>query len=63
MAEKINSEKYVRDGSLIWWIGYAIFSLGFWMMFTKPEREEIKSLLLEAIDLLEEKAAQSVNAK
>lgn len=57
MAEKINSERYVRDGSLIWRIGYAIVSLGFWMMFTKSEREEIKSLLLEAMDLLEEKAA------
>ena len=60
MKETINPKKYIRDGSLIWKIGYIIFSVGFWMMFTEAERKEIKDMLLEAVDLFEEKAAEDL---
>ncbi len=59
MQKQISTESYTRSGTFIWMIGYALLTIGFWMLFTEQERIEVKALLLEGLDARDEKLARS----
>lgn len=59
MSSVPSSESYTRSGTFIWMLGYAILTIGFWMLFTEEERIEVKAVLLEGLDARDEKLARS----
>lgn len=56
-----NANNYTRSGTFWFNVGYyLIFPIAYFLMFTEAERMEIKKLLLEALDALEEKQAEDL---
>jgi len=56
-----NTDTYTRSGTFWFNVGLYLFAqFAFFLMFTKAERVEIKKMLLEALDALEEKQAEKL---